>query len=192
MKLEVTVQLISRGRSLTAMQGVKAETCWLRWDSAGRKTCEWNPSHLQRGTTFLSGKINVAKNRVGQRSPRKKRKELGWFGMPGAEPQPLQPQPQSPAAGGEQPRSHPQPSEMWSGKGSGAKGKKKNTGEGWKIALKMTKQFVIKGRERLVKPLSKLGLSLNLGIKSGWLWLRLRGGSSWVEKDKVLNLVPDK
>lgn len=49
------------------------------------------------------------------------------------------------------------------------------------MEFKMTKQFAIKGRERLVKPLSKLGLSM---------WLRPQGGSLWGAKDEVLTLVP--
>lgn len=51
------------------------------------------------------------------------------------------------------------------GEGSGAKGEEyKGGGE---MALNVTELSVIKGRGRLVKPLSELGLSRTLGIKGG-------------------------
>lgn len=115
--------------------GVKAETCWLRLDSAGRKTCEWNPLHLQRGTTFLSRKINVAKNGDGRWSPRMKRKALGWFGTiwddlgcPGLSPSRCGPKAEPCSGCGTAPLPPPSSGsrnvEMWSEKGSGARKKK--------------------------------------------------------------------
>lgn len=135
---------------------------------------------LQSGRTFFSRKINVAKNRDGQWSGGRW-DDLGCPEMSSS---------LASAVSEEQSHSHgePQHPEMWGGK----KQNKTNNGEGRKTALKTTKQFVIKGREPLVKQLSKLGLSLNLGIKSGRIRLRLPGGSLWVAKDKVLTRVPDK
>lgn len=62
--------------------------------------------------------------------------------------------------------SRPEPREMWGGKGSRAR-KKNPNGVGRKMTLKITKEFVIRGRERPMKPLSKLGLSFNLGMERG-------------------------